>query len=200
MQRRRAAVGVRAVQVARAARGMGPRGRRWPTYDGSGAGSDRRRSLLGRFRARRDAPAAPTTRSSTRRSTRSSTPRQAGGSAPIRPRAGAGRRGARARGASTARGRRAREPRHVRAVPTSIEHKIASAVELFNASEHPRRWRASPARWAADVSVRPRPCAGRRRWWSPGSSAGTATRSICPTRCPPCASRARATSWTSCAR
>jgi hypothetical protein len=31
-----------------------------------------------------------------------------------------------------------REPRHVRAVPTSIEHKVSSAVELFNASEHPR--------------------------------------------------------------
>ena len=31
-----------------------------------------------------------------------------------------------------------REPRHVRAVPTSIEHKISSAVSLFNDSEHPR--------------------------------------------------------------
>ena len=31
-----------------------------------------------------------------------------------------------------------REPRHVRAVPTSIEHRISSAVSLFNDSEHPR--------------------------------------------------------------
>jgi hypothetical protein len=31
-----------------------------------------------------------------------------------------------------------REPRHVRAVPTNVEQKIASAVELFNRSEHPR--------------------------------------------------------------
>ncbi|HET8978638.1 MAG TPA: hypothetical protein VFN87_10795 [Solirubrobacteraceae bacterium] len=31
-----------------------------------------------------------------------------------------------------------REPRHVRAVPTSIEHRISSAVSLFNESEHPR--------------------------------------------------------------
>jgi len=31
-----------------------------------------------------------------------------------------------------------REPRHVRAVPTSIEHKISSAIALFNSSEHPR--------------------------------------------------------------
>ncbi|MDQ2759787.1 MAG: hypothetical protein M3Y17_04935 [Actinomycetota bacterium] len=33
---------------------------------------------------------------------------------------------------------RLREPRHVRAVPTSVEQKIVSAVELFNSSEHPR--------------------------------------------------------------
>ncbi len=32
----------------------------------------------------------------------------------------------------------AREPRHVRAVPTSPEQKTASAVHLFNDSEHPR--------------------------------------------------------------
>jgi len=31
-----------------------------------------------------------------------------------------------------------REPRHVRAVPTSPQHKVASAIDLFNASEHPR--------------------------------------------------------------
>lgn len=33
---------------------------------------------------------------------------------------------------------RQREPRHVRAVPTSAEHKMLSAVEAFNGSEHPR--------------------------------------------------------------
>jgi hypothetical protein len=31
-----------------------------------------------------------------------------------------------------------REPRHVHAVPTSIEHRIDAAAELFNRSEHPR--------------------------------------------------------------
>jgi hypothetical protein len=31
-----------------------------------------------------------------------------------------------------------REPRQIRAVPTSTEQKIVSAVELFNRSEHPR--------------------------------------------------------------
>lgn len=31
-----------------------------------------------------------------------------------------------------------REPRHVRAVPTSHEHRVLTAIDLFNASEHPR--------------------------------------------------------------
>ncbi len=31
-----------------------------------------------------------------------------------------------------------REPRHVRAVPSSVEQKIVSAAQLFNDSEHPR--------------------------------------------------------------
>jgi hypothetical protein len=34
--------------------------------------------------------------------------------------------------------RRARETRHVRAIPTSAEHRIAFAVDAFNRSEHPR--------------------------------------------------------------
>ena len=42
------------------------------------------------------------------------------------------------RRASTRSQQSVREPRHVRAVPTSIEHKISSAVDLFNSSEHPR--------------------------------------------------------------
>ena len=59
------------------------------------------------------------------------------------------------RGASRVR-ERLREPRHVRAIPTSAEHKIASAVELFNGSEH-RRTIAGVARslGAPTVSVRP---------------------------------------------
>jgi len=31
-----------------------------------------------------------------------------------------------------------REPRHVRAIPTNVEHKVSSAVEVFNRSEHAR--------------------------------------------------------------
>jgi hypothetical protein len=34
--------------------------------------------------------------------------------------------------------RRPREPRHVRAVPTSGEQRVAQAVEMFNGSEHTR--------------------------------------------------------------
>jgi hypothetical protein len=49
-----------------------------------------------------------------------------------------------------------REPRHVHAVPTSAEHKVSSAVDAFNASEHPRTV-AGVARslGAPGVSVRP---------------------------------------------
>jgi len=51
---------------------------------------------------------------------------------------------------------RIREPRHVRAVPTNDEHKIASAIESFNTTEH-RRTVAGVARslGAPDVSVMP---------------------------------------------
>ncbi|HEY5318001.1 MAG TPA: hypothetical protein VIJ20_08470 [Solirubrobacteraceae bacterium] len=51
---------------------------------------------------------------------------------------------------------RTREPRHVHAVPTSAEHKVSSAVDAFNSSEHPRTV-AGVARslGAPGVSVRP---------------------------------------------
>jgi hypothetical protein len=51
---------------------------------------------------------------------------------------------------------RIREPRHVRAVPTNGEHRIASAIETFNTTEH-RRTVASVARslGAPAVSVTP---------------------------------------------
>ncbi len=53
---------------------------------------------------------------------------------PVRPRQdGSARADSGARDGSTAR-----EPRHVHAVPTSVEHQIEAAVELFNRSEHPR--------------------------------------------------------------
>jgi len=50
-----------------------------------------------------------------------------------------------------------REPRHVRAVPTGVENKIASAIALFNDSEHPKKV-AGIARSLGlpDVAVHPR--------------------------------------------
>jgi hypothetical protein len=54
-----------------------------------------------------------------------------------------------------------REPRHVHAVPTNAELKMARAIEVFNASEHPRTV-AGVARslGAPLVAVRPSPTEG----------------------------------------
>jgi hypothetical protein len=101
-----------------------------PDYD-SGARPDRRRSLFSRLRSRREvqepvdddyvpsfdddldeAPIAPLPPPVRAEPPPRAAPRRSSGSG--------------------------REPRHVRAVPTSIEHKISSAVDLFNSSEHPR--------------------------------------------------------------
>jgi hypothetical protein len=45
-----------------------------------------------------------------------------------------------------------REPRHVRAVPTSGEHRVSAAVEMFNGSDHPRTI-AGVARSLGDPTV-----------------------------------------------
>jgi hypothetical protein len=113
-----------------------------PPGDGREAGSDRRRSLLGRLLARRDAPSAPPEPEPL--------PAPASDeqepSEPPEP-----RRRVRERLREPIR-----EPRHVRAVPTSVEHKIASAIDVFNSSEH-RRTVAGVARslGAPTVCVRP---------------------------------------------
>ncbi len=148
-----------------------------PEYDESSARPDRRRSLFGRRRSKRDprevrdadeardagealpmndmpgpepmfdeeapalAPTPPSGRSPRRAEPSSpSWPAAVNPSPPVRaPKLGGGR-----------------EPRHVRAVPTSIEHKISSTVSLFNDSEHPRTV-AGIARSLGlpDVSVHP---------------------------------------------
>jgi hypothetical protein len=94
-----------------------------PSYGDGDSRSERRRSLLGRLRARREAVnddsvelEAPPERPAPR-------PVRAG-SPPAQP--------------PTRRRERVREPRHVRAVPTSPEQKTAAAIELFNGSEHTR--------------------------------------------------------------
>jgi hypothetical protein len=122
-----------------------------PTYDTGEATSNRRGSLLSRLRRRRDGrPPAP----------------QPGASAPERepepepdpepepqpqPRPAPPPRAPRRRTREPSR-----EPRHVRAVPMGAEQKIASAIEVFNKSEH-RRTVAGVARslGAPDVSVHP---------------------------------------------
>jgi hypothetical protein len=137
-----------------------------PEYDEASARPDRRRSLFGRRRTRREtretreagetpsldealiaepefeeeplAPAPPPARP----------PLRAEPSSPSWP-APVSRAASKLAGGS-------REPRHVRAVPTSIEHKISSATSLFNDSEHPRTV-AGIARSLGlpDVSVHP---------------------------------------------
>jgi hypothetical protein len=136
-----------------------------PEYDESSARTDRRRSLFGRRRNRREtretapldeapggepavddqppAPAPPAPPASSARPPRPAEPSSPSWPAPV------------SRAASRLGGG-GREPRHVRAVPTSIEHKISSAVSLFNDSEHPRTV-AGIARSLGlpDVSVHP---------------------------------------------
>jgi hypothetical protein len=106
-----------------------------PAYEDSAAASDRSRSLLGRLRRRLDRPGAD----------------EEGAVAPAeaaqpwtspRPRA------------------RLRETRHVRAIPTSAEHRIASAIDAFNSSEHPRTV-AGVARSLGVPIVSVRPVPGR---------------------------------------
>jgi hypothetical protein len=110
-------------------------------YDDSDSSSDRRRSLLGRLRGRRDGGASTTSAPTLRDELDSNSWSETAGntypeSAPIR------------------------EPRHVRAVPTSSEQKAVTAVQLFNASEH-RRTVAGVARSLGAPGVSVAPSAGR---------------------------------------
>ncbi|HWE32448.1 MAG TPA: hypothetical protein VG410_03130 [Solirubrobacteraceae bacterium] len=116
-----------------------------PALDGRESSGERRRSLLGKLRARRDAAIA-------------SAQGENGGpevEAPSRARVPAP---ARELGAAPRPRREIREPRHVRAVPTSGEQRVAAAVEMFNGSEHPRTI-AGVARslGAPTISVLPSP-------------------------------------------
>ena len=88
-----------------------------PAFDDSDRQRDRRRSLFGRMRRPREPSAdAPDPEPLAE----PEPPKPVAAPRPERPR------------------RRARETRHVRAIPTSAEHRIAFAIEAFNASEHPR--------------------------------------------------------------
>jgi hypothetical protein len=113
-----------------------------PAFDDPSGQRDRRRSLLGRLRRRRQ-PSAAAVEPDFDPLAGAEPPPPAAPTAPVPEPASRPRR---------------RETRHVRAVPTSAEHRIAFAIEAFNGSEHPRtvagvaRSLGLPA-----VSVRPVP-------------------------------------------
>lgn len=108
-----------------------------PAYDPAGDGNERRRSLFGRLRSRVE-PRAPIGFTED-----APPPPPEPVPTPV---------------PEQRRSSRRREPRHVRAVPTSIGHKQASAVDLFNGSEH-RRTIAGVARSLGppEVAVLPSP-------------------------------------------
>jgi hypothetical protein len=116
-----------------------------PTYDDNQASSNRRGSFLSRLRRRRDPAAEPPIREDAGFELPPE-PRSAPAPVPAEPRRPPRRRDREA----------AREPRHVRAVPVGAEQKIASAIAVFNNSEH-RRTVAGVARslGAPDVSIHP---------------------------------------------
>ena len=105
-----------------------------PAYAESGGAAHRRRSLLGRLRRRPERPVVD----------------ERGQPAPTN---GGGQASPPARA-------RLREARHVRAIPTSAEQRIASAIDAFNSSEHPRTI-AGVARSLGIPIVSVRPVAGR---------------------------------------
>lgn len=103
-----------------------------PAYVEGDGSSDRRRSLFARFRSRRE-PAGPAatpnpTLADELDSQSWSEERPSATPAPGRAATSTPRR----------RPTSPREPRHVHAVPTSVEQKVASAISAFNSSEHPR--------------------------------------------------------------
>ena len=93
-----------------------------PTYDGGEAPTARRGSLLGRLRRRRE-------RERVSESLPPEEPIDEPEAEPQPPPPRAPRRRPR---------EPTREPRHVRAVPMGAEHKMLSAIEVFNNSEHRR--------------------------------------------------------------
>jgi hypothetical protein len=94
-----------------------------PEYDERDGRSEGRRSLLGRLRSRRSSP-APAASPPNETEEQEERPWPQPVAAPSRVREQVREQ--------------VREPRHVHAVPLSAEQKMASAVELFNESEHRR--------------------------------------------------------------
>jgi hypothetical protein len=104
-----------------------------PIYDGTGSSRDRRRSLLGRLRSRRE-PAVNLIPPARGIELDGAEPL-----APIEPAEWPEPVPAPVPAPAPARRReRIREPRHVRAVPSGVEQKVAAAIDVFNTSEHRR--------------------------------------------------------------
>jgi hypothetical protein len=124
-----------------------------PAYEGRDGGADRRRSLFGRLRRRREPKAEPPVEDY---EMPVEPAEERSWTEPIKEPIKRARERIREEPPLKKVREAAREPRHVRAVPTSSEHKIAAAIECFNQSEHQRtvsgvaRSLGSP-----DVSVRP---------------------------------------------
>jgi hypothetical protein len=107
-----------------------------PSYTDGNARSERRRSLLSRLRSRREAATAEAVRFEEEFEPADEEPLSE--PAPPEPRRARSPRRSPRPVLGSRRGEPVREPRHVRAIPTSPEQRTASAAEVFNGSEHTR--------------------------------------------------------------
>jgi hypothetical protein len=135
-----------------------------PPFEGRDGGSDRRRSLFGRLRRRRPAERSAAREPEYLEEQAYPDPvEEAYDEVEPPPAAPSPLRRARERARERIRQPErevAREPRHVRAVPTSVEQKIAAAIEVFNRSEH-QRTVAGVARSLGEPAVAVRPADSR---------------------------------------
>jgi hypothetical protein len=108
-----------------------------PDYGDASARVDRRRSFLGRWRSRprREAPPQPEVPEPEYELDESHEEPEVAPPPPPRPAPAPRPASAPVRAGNASR---QREPRHVRAVPTSNEQRVITAIDLFNGSEQPR--------------------------------------------------------------
>jgi hypothetical protein len=124
-----------------------------PTFDARNGGAERRGSLLRRLRQWSRSSSAPEAGDANGESVDAE-------SSPVDGSRGRERRGAQDESRRRRAVRHVREPRHVHAIPSGFEQRIAAAIEIFNASEH-RRTVAGVARSLGAPWVAVRPLDGR---------------------------------------